>query len=93
MTHSVAGGNVETTKTLIRLKADINAQTTSGHTPLMHAVSRGHLDITKMLLLAGANVSEVNSWLETALIIAVCNKNHAAVELLLKRFFFSCFHE
>jgi hypothetical protein len=49
-------GHVEVMQLLYAHKADINAETKSGSTPLLRAIREGQLDAVKWLLAHGANV-------------------------------------
>ena len=45
---------------LIAHGADVNAQSSSGNTPLMYACAGGHEDVVRVLLEAGAHVEDHN---------------------------------
>src|SRR5712692_4864933 len=53
---AAASGRANTARVLIRYRADVNAETTDGHTALGAAILKGHLDVFKVLLDAGAKL-------------------------------------
>ena len=48
--HAVAWVNVRTARTLIKFKANVNAQATSGHAPLALAAHKGCSELVQLLL-------------------------------------------
>lgn len=62
--------------------ANINAKDDMGYTPIMWAVNRNKLPAAKYLVSKGADVNAHNYY-ETALRLALMNKNQRMVELLL----------
>eukprot|EP00965_Chrysotila_dentata_P262095 6214468-Pleurochrysis_carterae.AAC.1 len=54
----------------IRLQGDPNIQSMGGRTPLMGAVMKGHTEIAALLIHHGACVDTINSFGETALVLA-----------------------
>lgn len=53
-------GNIELTRLLLHLQADVNHMTPKGETALSTAVKRNHLKIVEELLDAGADIGHVS---------------------------------
>jgi ankyrin repeat protein len=69
---------------LIKLGADIEAETQEGVTPLIFAVASNHTDAVKALLSYNPNLDKITSDSETPLIIAVFNGNQEIAEALIR---------
>ena len=81
---AVAGRDPEWTGHLIRLKADPNLPTRNGDTPLIAAARIGFVDAAEWLLARKAKVDAANRMGETALIVAVQQRQTEIVRLLLE---------
>ncbi len=64
-------GNLELTKLLIELGADVDLAGAAGNTALMGVAFKGSLEMTNLLLTSGADIDQKNDQGETALIYAV----------------------
>ena len=78
-------GNVESVRTLLASRANVNAQTAQGVTALMIAAQNGHAEVVKALLAGGANVNVQNANDRTALMVAAQDGHTEAVKALLER--------
>lgn len=58
--EAASAGHVDIIKLLLKHRADVNSQSSTGNTPLMYACAAGHLDSVKTLLEAGAAIEEHN---------------------------------
>lgn len=47
---------------LLRAGAEVDAESDSGNTALMHAAARGHLEVVGLLLAGGADPAHRNKW-------------------------------
>ena len=65
--------------------ADVNAQSSSGNTPLMYACAGGHEEVVRALLEAGANVEVHNENGHTPLMEAA-SAGHCGVAKILLEF-------
>jgi len=61
LTQPTVRGNVEVTRHLLRLRADVERGTPSGYTPLMSACRNGHADVAELLLASGADANRVTT--------------------------------
>ena len=77
-------GHLSIVKYLVGRGANIDAQDTSGHTPLMYASFEGHVEVVQFLLSVKANVHHACMSGETALHEAAQGGKTKVVELLLK---------
>lgn len=84
--HGVAwDGNLEKVKEWLDQGADINIQTTDGHTLLIWVSLYNRLDITKLLVSRGAKINIQNKWGYTALFRAVLWGYHTTIEFLISK--------
>ena len=58
--YAVANNELETVKELLKLGANINAQTLGGDTPLMKAIETGRFDIVNELIQWNCNCNIPN---------------------------------
>lgn len=66
-------------------RCTVDSVNDSGITPLICASQKGHIDICQLLLQAGANINCKSQHSgQTALLVAVDNKQFSVVELLLE---------
>ncbi len=83
--HALNNKNIDQIIKLIRQGANINLQTTNGHTALMIAIINNKIDIVKELLKNGADINlQSNENKHTALMVAIEYNNLAIVTELLK---------
>ena len=68
---------------LIAHRADVNAQTTTGVTPLYNASCRGMSSVVRVLLESKANVNAKPSYSSTTALTRACAAGHESVALLL----------
>ena len=73
------------TKFLLEKGANPSLADKKGMTPLMHATLLGFVEGAKILLKRGALANATNDMGETALILAVHNKNTVLIRLLMKQ--------
>ncbi|MFN3653006.1 MAG: ankyrin repeat domain-containing protein [Armatimonadota bacterium] len=92
MRTSVVAADLESVLRCVRQRANPNATSPGGHTPLMLAVCYGDLDAAKELLDAGANASATAPWKRgcvvapyTPLAVAAARDDKRMVQLLLQR--------
>lgn len=78
-------GDIETVRTLLAQKANINIKTKNGTTPLMLAAMKGHVATVKLLIDNGAFVNAKNKFGVTALMYAALENRRDAVAVLLDR--------
>ena len=89
--RAVLNGSVETVKTVMEFKPDLNAQTTdpdpntSGSTALMYAVAKNRKEVLDMLLDAGADINESDVTVGSALTWAAYYDREDLVADLLER--------
>src|SRR5947209_17141730 len=89
--RAVLNGSVETVKTVMEFKPDLNAQTTdpdpntSGSTALMYAVAKNRKEVLDMLLDAGADINESDVTVGSALTWAAAYDREDMVADLLDR--------
>lgn len=85
LTDAAMRGDKDAVRSLVRLKADINAAYGDGATPLHWAAYNDDLDMVKLLLASGANVkATTREGAITPLFMACTNGNAAMIEALLK---------
>ena len=70
---------------LIAHGADVNAQSSSGNTPLMYACAGGHEEVVRVLVEAGAHVEDHNENGHTPLMEAA-SAGHCTVARILLEF-------
>ena len=80
-----SSGHLEIVKLLLSHGADVNAQSSSGNTPLMYACASGHAEVVRSLLEAGANVEDHNENGHTPLMEAA-SAGHVEVAKILLEF-------
>ncbi|HEY5913429.1 MAG TPA: ankyrin repeat domain-containing protein [Verrucomicrobiae bacterium] len=80
---AVERGDRRAVEQLLKERADVEAQTPDGVTPLYAAAFKGHVDILKLLLKAGAKVDGRAALGRTALFTAAAEGHVDAVETLL----------
>jgi ankyrin repeat protein len=68
------GGYPQAARILLERKADINAQTQKGNTPLHLALLFGNIDVAELLLGHGVDVNARNNADSTPLHLALCKK-------------------
>jgi ankyrin repeat protein len=78
-------GHVEAVRMLLKLGADVTAQSKYGWTPLHLSSRRGDVEVTRMLLEHGADVSAQNNLGLTPLLLASRNGNVEVTRILLER--------
>jgi ankyrin repeat protein len=71
-------------RTLVKQKADLNAQQSDGMSALIWAAHNDNVELADLLLKAGANIKTVNRYGVAALTEAAQNGSAAMLELLLK---------
>lgn len=69
---------------LIRLRANVNARSNNGDSPLIRASSGGNLGVVKVLLEHNAEVNLQNKWGDSSLIRASTGGNLEVVKVLLE---------
>lgn len=75
----------ESIKTLIRYKADVNAVSKGGHTPLMRLMKKGDVGLADFLLLSGAYINAKDDMDRTALWWASFYGQSEIIPLLVKK--------
>jgi uncharacterized protein len=83
LTDAVKAGDRAAVQALLQQRADLNARSADGSTPLYWAAQRNDLDIAAMLIRAGADVNAETRYGVTPLTLACVNGNAAMVEALL----------
>jgi ankyrin repeat protein len=89
--RAVLNGSVETVKTVMEFRPDLNAQTTdpdpdtSGSTALMYAVAKDRKEVVDLLLDAGADINESDVTVGSALTWAAYYDREELVADLLER--------
>jgi ankyrin repeat protein len=78
-------GHVEAVRMLLKLGADVTAQSKFGWTPLHLSSRRGDAEVTRMLLEYGADVSAPNNLGLTPLLLASRSGNVEVTRMLLER--------
>lgn len=73
--YAARDGALDTARTLVAAKADVNQTEASGITPLLMAITNDHLDIARSLLDQGADVNTADWWGRTPLWAAVEIRN------------------
>ena len=82
----VAGrGDVDVARVLFEAGMDPNARDERGWIPLMYAVEKNHIEAVNFFLARGANVALTSSSGQSALGLAIRNKNMPLVEKLLEK--------
>ena len=82
---AIAGRHSDIAGTLIERRANVNALTRGGFTPLMFAAQQGDLESARILLAAGANVNEVTPQWGSALVVASASGQEALAMFLLEQ--------
>jgi ankyrin repeat protein len=67
---------------LLRKKADVDARTNFGETPLLLAAFQGHIDVVELLLAKNADVNARDNSGMTPLHYALANHHDALADLL-----------
>ena len=81
---AVKAGNVESVRTLIKQRVDVNAASPDGTTALHWAVKSNSRALAQLLIAAGAKANAANRYGVTPLTLAVTNGSGALAEALLK---------
>jgi TonB family protein len=74
--------DVEIARLLIERRADVNAKSSAGVSPLMNAAQRGRLKLVKLLVEKGAKVNDEDDQHRTALTYAMRSKGKDAKEAI-----------
>ena len=81
---AVKAGNVESVRTLIKQRVDVNAASPDGTTALHWAVKSNSRELAQLLIAAGAKANAANRYGVTPLTLAATNGSGALVGALLK---------
>jgi uncharacterized protein len=81
---AVKAGNVESVRTLLKQRVDVNAALPDGTTALHWAAHTNSTELARLLLAAGANANAANRYGVTPLTLAASSGNAALAEALLK---------
>jgi ankyrin repeat protein len=84
ITRAVNAGDLQAVRALIKSRADVNARSGDGSTPLLWAVHHSNDEIAGVLIAAGAAVDTANDFGITPLLHASRNGDAAMVDLLLR---------
>lgn len=83
---AAAEGDKKAVQTLLKSKADINAQDTEEKkTALYYAISNEQKEITKLLIDKGANLENLSENQESALFMATTTNNYDLMKTVLKK--------
>ena len=82
---SAANGDLDSTKSLISYRANVNAKNIYGMTPLLYAVKGKYWEIAEYLINSGAKINSTNIYGQNALFWAAYHGNEQLVHDLLVR--------
>src|SRR6185295_3728626 len=84
ITKAVKAGDLAAVRKLVAARADVNAPSGDGSTPLLWAAHKLDVELARVLIAAGARVDVANNYGITPLLDASRTGDVAMMELLLK---------
>lgn len=82
---AVNNGHIETVKSLIKSKADVNWKDGFNSTALMYAAAKGNLEMVNLLLESGADINASDGQGNTVVSAASESKNPELIKLIQER--------